>query len=171
MSPRVVPPRWFWIAVASACVGCTSASNPSSRSLPPLPVEAGTLFRDGAETAVSGRVAIVGTIAIPPEFNGQPVLLTVNFFQSIPPTGLPVAYGDRYEAPAIVAGQDFPITSSQAELQGTYYLTVVLYCQGGGNGMDPVVGVDWVGTAMPALTLGPGTGTVEAGRIGLFLEP
>jgi hypothetical protein len=128
------------------------------------------MVRDGAETVVAVRDAIVSTISVPPEFNGQPVLLTVNFFNSIPPTGMPVAYGDRYEAPAIVAGQDFPITTTQAGLQGSYYLTVVLYCQGGGNGRDPVVGVDWVGTASPALTLGPGTGTVNAGPVGLFLE-
>ena len=170
MAPQTLSRTRFWVVIASALVGCTNASNPSSRNLPSLPVEVGTPAIDGAKTDSAGKDDIVGTIAVPPEFNGQPVLLTVNFFTSIPPTGAPVAYGDRYEDPAIVAGQGFPFATTQAGLQGSYYLTVVLYCKGGGNGRDPVVGVDWVGTATQALTLGPGSGTMDAGQIGLFLE-
>lgn len=158
------------LLASAAIAGCTSNTRPS-RDLPPLPVEAGTLAQPTADSEVAAKDSLVATLAIPPEFSGEPTLLTINFFKSLPPIGMPDAYGDRYQNPAIVAGTDFPITSTQANLQGSYYLTVVVYCKGGGAGRDPVAGVDWVGTATQALLLGPGTGTVEAGRVAVVVSP
>jgi hypothetical protein len=99
------------------------------------------------------------------------MFLGVSYFASIPPVGIPVAFGDRVQNPVIVPGQECPTTTSQASLSGQYYITFVIYCQGGGNGLDPVSGVDWVGMDEQALTLGPGTGTVDAGKIIMIPQP
>jgi hypothetical protein len=138
--------------------GETSDVGPESGALPP----------GSGDGTAAGQDVVVATVAVPPEFQGVPVLFGVSFFRSSPPTGMPDAFGDRIDRPAVVAGQDFPFSTTQAGLVGQYYITTVVYCEGGGNGRDPVAGIDWVAMAMQPLTLGPGTGKVDAGRIELI---
>ena len=112
---------------------------------------------------------ITAEIVVPSEFNCQPVLLSTMFFSIDSEGGMPDAFGDSFANPEVVAGEVFAITTTQAGLEGDYYLAIVLYCEGGGNGQFPVTGVDWQGEIETAVTLGPGTGTIDVGEIPLFL--
>jgi hypothetical protein len=85
--------------------------------------------------------------------------------------GMPAAIGDTINDPEIVAGETYTFTTGQVGLEGTYYLAVTLYCEGGGAGQVPKAGVDWVAGNGSPLVLGPGTGTVDAGQMTLFLAP
>jgi hypothetical protein len=172
MLQRIISPLSWCFLISVVFVGCSNGSG-DARNLPPLAVDAGAVVVNGpgaADAAVPVEDKVVATLAVPPEFAGVTVLLAANYFSSFPPVGMPIAYGDKVPTPALVAGQDFPIVTTQAGLQGEYYLSLVVYCQGGGAGRDPVPGIDWVGSAMQPLKLGPGTGTVEAGRVDLILE-
>ncbi len=112
---------------------------------------------------------VAGTLQIPEEFDCTPVLFAPLYFSN-PENNAPDQFGDVISSPEIEAGGTFEFTSTQAGLEGDFYLTVVVYCEGGGNGQVPKSGVDWVGQS-PQLTLGPGTGEVDAGEIQLIVMP
>lgn len=116
---------------------------------------------------------VVATVTVPSDFTCTPEVIASFFFTSFPPRPgtMPAAIGDSYRAPHIAPGIPYELTTTQAGLQGEYFLSVVVFCPGGGAGGIPVSGVDWVGGSMSPLTLGPGTGTVDAGTISLILTP
>jgi hypothetical protein len=124
---------------------------------------------EDSETTVAAT--ILAELLIPEDFTGVPVMLSVMFFESENTEGMPAAFGDTINSPEIDAGGTYPFSTSQAGLEGDYVMTVVLYCDGGGNGAFPVSGIDWVGQAVETLTLGPGTGEVDAGQMGLIITP
>jgi len=128
---------------------------------------------DGTCTEPGTDDKVVATVTVPFNFACTPELIVSVFFTSFPPQPgtMPAAIGNSYPAPQIGPGIPYELTTTQAGLQGEYFLAVTVYCPGGGGGMLPVSGVDWVGGAMFPLTLGPGTGTVDAGRIRLILAP
>ena len=124
----------------------------------------------GAENASdTAKDVITARMMVPPEFDGVPGLLGTMFFAADSEGGMPDAFGDSFTNPEVVAGEAYPFTTTQAGLEGDYYLAIVLYCEGGGNGQFPVAGVDWLGETETAITLGPGTGTIDVGEIPLFL--
>ncbi len=104
-------------------------------------------------------------LQIPASFDATPVLMTVCFFDNAQMVGIPVGFGEQISNPEIAAGDVLPISSSQANLGGDYYMSVIIYCEGGGNGRGPIAGVDWVGSEVVPVTLGPGTQIVDIGDI------
>jgi hypothetical protein len=147
------------LLVVATLLGCASQSNNT-----PAPPSDASLAAVEAATPQQNDL-VLGTLLVPQDFTAVPSFLRVSFYASIPPVGMPVAFGDRVSNPALVPGQEFPITTTQAGLTGQYYLTVVIYCQGGGDGRDPIAGIDWVGMSEQPLVFGPGTGTLDAGKI------
>ena len=127
-----------------------------------------TVIKDtgSAEDAVSIKVQV------PEDFDASPVLLAVSYFDNQEMIGQPTGFGDQIPDPNLKPGKTFKLSSSQGELEGDYFLTVVIYCDGGGDGRGPQVGVDWVSSKIVPVTLGPGTGTVNAGTVTLIpFEP
>lgn len=107
-------------------------------------------------------------LRIPENSAISPSLLSVTFFNNATMSGMPSGFGEQISNPNIVPGQVLTISSSQGNLEGDYYMSIVLYCEGGGNGRGPVPGVDWVGSEIVPVTLGPGTGTVDIGELVLI---
>ena len=122
------------------------------------------------ESDTGGGDMVTGTLQVPDSFDGTPTIFATMYLDDLDTTAMPKAFGDVINHPEITAGSSFEFTTTQAGLEGEYYLTVVVYCEGGGNGMFPKSGVDWVGAAGP-LTLGPGTGDVDAGEMMLIPTP
>jgi hypothetical protein len=147
-----------FVPAAMALVGCATSSERGVPLVDSGPGPADTV-------AIPATDLVTASLLVPQDFTGVPSFLRVSFYQSIPPVGMPVAFGDRIANPALVPGQEFPLSTTQAGLTGPYYMTVVIYCQGGGNGLDPVAGVDWVGMSEVPLSFGPGTGKLDAGQI------
>ena len=110
-------------------------------------------------------------LQIPAAFDSTPVLLAVNFFDNAQLSGMPSGFGEQMSNPQVTPGEVLTISSSQGNLTGEYYMSVIMYCDGGGNGRGPVAGVDWVGSEIVPVTLGPGTQTVDAGEMTLMLFP
>ena len=124
---------------------------------------------DGGEDIDTSEDVISITLNVPEAFDGTPEILGTVFFENAEMTGMPSAMGDFINNPDIVAGEPFEFTTSQTGLDGEYYVAVTLYCEGGGGGQYPVGGVDWIAGNGQAVTLGPGTGTVDAGEMTLML--
>ena len=82
---------------------------------------------------------------------------------------MPDAFGAVISNPEVIPGEPIVYTTSQKGLDGTYYFSLVLYCEGGGAGQFPVPGTDWLAGSETLFTLGPGTGTIDAGEMTLFL--
>jgi len=117
---------------------------------------------------------ITATVTVPSEFAATPVNLVPVFYTSFPPppTEMPVGIGDQVADPAIDADTPYELSTQAYEFMtttqlgdGTYYMAVVLFVEGGGT-MTPVAGVDWTGASSTAITL-PATGTVDVGDIEL----
>jgi hypothetical protein len=117
-----------------------------------------------------GEDIVTGTVKIPEAFDGDASMLGTMFFADLTSGGMPDGIGDTLTDLEAEPGGTIDFTTSQNGLEGEYYLAVVLYCEGGGGGQFPVAGVDWIGGTAEPLTLGPGTGTVDAGEIEIFLN-
>jgi hypothetical protein len=128
---------------------------------------------DGTCAQPSADDKVFATVTVPFNFACTPELISAVFFTTFPPQPgtMPAGIGNSYSAPQISPGTPYELTTTQAGLQGEYYLAVTVFCPGGGAGGLPVSGVDWVGGRMSPLTLGPGTGTVDAGTIRLIRAP
>jgi hypothetical protein len=128
---------------------------------------------DGTCTEPTNDDKVVATVTVPFNFTCTPELILATFFTTFPPQPgtMPAGLGNSYSAPQIGPGTPYELTTTQAGLQGEYYLAVTVFCPGGGAGGIPVSGVDWVGGRMSPLTLGPGTETVDAGTIRLIRAP
>lgn len=107
-------------------------------------------------------------LQIPANFDATPVLMTVCFFNNAQMSGIPSGFGEQVSNPDIAGGDVLTISSSQGNLEGDYYVSIIIYCDGGGNGRGPVSGVDWVGSEVIPVTLGPGTQVVDVGEIALI---
>ncbi|MBW2278144.1 MAG: hypothetical protein JRF63_11665 [Deltaproteobacteria bacterium] len=116
-----------------------------------------------------GPDIVTATITVPTEFEAVPDQLVAYFHQWYPPAGDPAATAGNFTAPEIGPGTPFALEIDHAGLTGAYYLWVVLYIDGGGAGVSPVQGVDWIGGSSTPLTLGPGEGTNDLGTIQLDL--
>ena len=116
---------------------------------------------------------VVVTVTVPPEFACTPEIISSVYFTSFPPEigMMPSAIGDAYLNPQLGPDTPFVFTTTQGRLEGEYYLSIVVFCEGGGGGFIPVSGVDWVGGTMSPLTLGPGTGTIDGGTVELIVLP
>jgi hypothetical protein len=112
---------------------------------------------------------IKATIVVPDDFDGVPETIDTVFFESEDVTVEPYAFGDTAHNPEIGIGIPYTLEVGQAGLSGDYYMAVVLYCKGGGDGEDLVPGVDWVGMVDGPLSLDPMSGVVDAGTIELML--
>jgi hypothetical protein len=123
---------------------------------------------DNDDTGESGDT-VVATITVPAGFSATPESIIATFFISSPPAGMPDEIGDSHDTPAIGDGTPYQLVTSQAGLEGDYYLSVAMYVEGGGGGAMPVSGVDYVGAFDVPVTLGPGTGEVNAGELMLEL--
>ena len=110
---------------------------------------------------------VIATVRIPDDFDGTPVLLAVNFFDNPDMHGKPAGFGDQISKPDIEAGKAFQLASTQADLEGDFFMSIIIYCEGGGNGKGPVADIDWVNSKTIPVTLGSGTGPVDAGDITL----
>ena len=119
------------------------------------------------DTATEDLLSLV--LQIPENFDGDPVLLTVNYFDNPNLEGLPSGFGEKLTSPEIEPGGILELIASQAQLEGAFYMSITLYCEGGGNGMGPVQGIDWVSATPIPITLGPGTGMVDVGDVPLVL--
>ena len=131
------------------------------------PEDSGNDPDGGDATDEGGEDTIKGTLVIPAEFDCAPVTFSSMFFDQPEGGTMPKAFGSSIDAPALEADGTYEFISTQAGLDGDYYMMVVVYCEGGGEGGVPVAGVDWVG-ASDKLVLGPGTGEVDAGDIQLI---
>ncbi|MBN2718212.1 MAG: hypothetical protein JXX14_20375 [Deltaproteobacteria bacterium] len=120
-----------------------------------------TTATDTSTTADTLQMSLI----IPDTFDCVALSIAVNFFDNEALAGMPTAFGARMDKPEILSDESFFVTSEQAGLQGDYYIAVVVYCEGGGNGLNPVAGVDWVGKIMTPVSLGPGTGTIQCGDV------
>lgn len=108
---------------------------------------------------------VKGTLQVPDDFDGTPISISIIFFESEQMVGMPSGFGSKISNPDIKPGETFEITSIQSDLTGEYYMGVTVYCEGG-TGQQPTAGVDWIGRPENnPLTLGPGTGSVDAGEI------
>ena len=112
----------LWMVPVAGFLGCSSSSNDPTSS-PKSDGSAGP--PDVLSVEPVSKDLVVASLVIPPEFNGSPMFLGVSYFASIPPVGIPVAFGDRVQNPVIVPGQECPTTTSQASLSGQYYITFV----------------------------------------------
>ena len=135
--------------------------------------ESDTLEDTGDDTDAKAADIINIKLNVPSDFDGSPEILAAMFFTSSAMDGMPSAFGQSISGPEIVAGEAFEFNIPQTDLSGnalngTYYMALTLYCEGGGGGQFPVEGVDWVAGNGEGLTLGPGTGTVDAGEMTLM---
>ena len=105
-------------------------------------------------------------LTVPDDFDGASESVDAVFFETQDITE-PYEYGDTVHNPDIGVGTPFELEVGQAGLSGPFYMAVVLYCKGGGDGEEPVPGVDRVGMTEGPLALNPLSGTVEAGDIEL----
>ena len=121
-----------------------------------------------ADTDADGDT-VVATITVPGDFDATPESIAAVFFASTDTSGMPDGFGDSYQSIEIGPDTPYELVTGQAELEGDYYLTVILFVEGGGGGTMPVAGTDWAGMADSAVTLGPGTGELDAGEIELSL--
>jgi hypothetical protein len=126
-------------------------------------IDIGTILEPDSEQNTDDMV--VASVQIPTDFNCNPVSLSTLFYGSTTMSGLPSALGNSLSTSEMTAGQPFEIETTQAGLEGPFHLAVVIYCEGGGDGLLPVPNVDWLGIAPSPVTLGPDTGAVDAGDI------
>lgn len=152
------------------CFACTDDSNNWNGDNTADPIDTSTNQQGTDDTTSVATDVITGSILLPDTFTATPVTIGITFFDSPQLVGIPVGFGDSIANPQIVPGQPFAITSSQSGLQGDYYMAVVVYCEGGGNGLGPVAGVDWWGKIVTAITMGPGTGSVNVGQIEMIVS-
>ena len=127
---------------------------------------------EGTCTDLSTDDKVVVTVTVPPEFDCTAEVISSVYFTSFPPQlgMMPSGIGDSYLNPRIGPETPYELITKQAGLEGEYYLSVVVFCPGGG-GLLPTSGIDWVGGTPFPVMLGPGTGTVDAGTIELILAP
>ncbi len=127
--------------------------------------EQGTSTNDTENTDSGDTVS--ATIKVPADFSCVPERLNTVYYTSPTVVGVPSGMGDTISSPDLNAGQEFALETTQAGLEGTYYLAVVVYCEGGGaaDRTFPTSDVDWLGISQNPAALGPGTGNVNAGEI------
>jgi hypothetical protein len=116
-----------------------------------------------------GPDIVTATITVPSDFEATPEQLVAYFHQWYPPAGDAAATAGSYMSPEIGPDTPFELETDHAGLDGAYYLWVVLFVEGGGEGASPVQGVDWVGGSPVPLSLGTGAGTNDVGTIQLQL--
>lgn len=110
---------------------------------------------------------ITVTVSVPDSFEGVPESLENVFFEPGEIGEEPYAFGYELPNPDIGVGKPLLFKTGQAGLDGEYLMAVVLYCKGGGAGLGPVPGVDWLGIVETPLALSPTSGTVDAGSLEL----
>ena len=97
-------------------------------------------------------VGFCGNVKVPTDFTGTPRSLAVALYASVPPAGPPNATLAEIESPELTPGSCFPVVIHPMLEQGTYYLWVNLYMEGGGTWV-PVDGVDYTAVSEAPLEL------------------
>lgn len=70
------------------------------------------------------------------------------FFKTPTPAGMPDAFLATISEPSIDAAHPYALKVTDISVTGTFYFYAALYMEGGGA-MEPVVGVDYVGSFGP----------------------
>jgi hypothetical protein len=139
--------------------------------------DTGTDTGTDTDTADGGAdYEITATLTVPSDFAATPVVMIPVFYDSFPPdpTSMPAGSGDQVAAPEI--GPDTPYELSTQAYQlatttplpaGTYYMSIILYVEGGSSPPSPpTAGVDYTAACPTPIEL-PATGTVDLGDIEL----
>lgn len=115
---------------------------------PPTPAEVGT-FSTTPETCTEPRT-ICMQMQVPSTMDGTPDRLLFDIFDSPGrPNHLPNGYAGYFTAPELTAGQQLYFQLSDGDLQGDYWMWVIMYMEGGGYGA-PLNGVDYIMRSEPA---------------------
>jgi hypothetical protein len=100
---------------------------------------------DGALSCTEPK-SLCANLFVPQGFSGTPTTLMALFFKSLPPAGAPDAFLATQQSPVIGPAHPYELEAQNVSATGTFYFYAVLYMEGGGT-MEPVPGVDYVGTA------------------------
>jgi len=119
-------------------------------------------FDAGAPTSDSATI----TINIPSSVTGAPTNLAVALVPSIPVATIPTSIYS-VKNPTVTPGQPITVTGNYLGISGTYYVLVVLYMPGGGEGVIPVNGTDYEGASSTSFTFS--NGPVNLGTVTLKL--
>ena len=127
------------------------------------------------DTDADADIVATATLTVPDDFAATPDRIQPVFYSSYPPVGMPIGVGTAIPAPAIGPGVPFELSTNAVTLAdqtvalgaGDYYLSVVLYVEGGGT-MLPIPGVDWAGSSDTMITI-PVDAPVDVGDIELAL--
>lgn len=113
-------------------------------------------------------------IMVENDFPDNPVCLTTAFFDTPWPEGVPDDVGAMIPNPPIKKPEDggppFELTIPQPTLEGPYFLFVTVLFHDNCLA-EPIGNLDWAGVSDNPVQIGPGTGTVNAGPIDLYLLP
>ena len=120
------------------------------------------------ERPTETEASISVTVRLPDDFDGKPQILVPYFFET-KDFQEPDQEGEFIHHPDISVNEPLSLDIGQSHLSGDYYLALVLYCEGGGEGDELVSGVDWYGATPEPISLDPMSGTVDAGTIELFM--
>ncbi len=118
---------------------------------------------------------ITVTLTVPSDFSAVPTGITPAFYESVSTDGMPAGLGESVENPTIDATTPYQLSTNARTFDksavlpdGTYYLSVALYVEGGGT-MMPEAGIDFTGTSTTPIVL-PADGPVDLGEIALQLH-
>lgn len=106
----------------------------------PPAVNVGKIIPAG-ESCTESHTLCVG-IHIPETLEGEPTLLRMTLYKSIPPTTPPDGIAGLFPEPALSAGDDAHLSLSDSNQSGDFFVVGALFMPGGGN-VIPVDGVDY----------------------------
>jgi hypothetical protein len=102
---------------------------------------------DKKQTCTEAK-SLCASLVLPSSFSGKTTLLMALFFKTSTPAGMPDAFLATVSEPGIDAAHPYALKVTDIAVTGTFYFYAALYMEGGGT-MEPVAGVDYVGTAGP----------------------
>jgi len=94
--------------------------------------------------------AVCGDLLVPSPLEGEPRLLAVALYRSVPPAGPPDHTMDEVEAPDVPAGGRYKVRLHPMLETGEFFVWANLYMEGGGRYI-PINGVDFVSSTDEAL--------------------
>lgn len=112
--------------------------------------------------------SMCATVQLPPSYAQKPSKLMVAGFDRLPPAGPPSQIFATIDHPAISPTQPFQMEADNLQVNGSYYVYVVLYDQGGGQFL-PAAGIDYVGATQQKVTFGDAP--VNLGALTLTVQP
>jgi hypothetical protein len=114
---------------------------------PAAPTDVGSM--QPSATTCTAPHTICMNMQVPSTMEGQPTQLVFDIYDTAQtPTHLPNGYAGFFTAPSVTPSAQMYFELSDAELQGDYWMWVLMYMPGGGYGA-PVSGVDYVMVSAP----------------------